>query len=140
MKIQYIWIMVFIFIFILFLVLIWTLNSQTIKFSEISTLKGNNESLEEIVYILKSSEDSLAFSEDDLSKLDFINHNFIVTRGWKLKEISYSKFNAFSKVKEKLVKITLYEEDGSNRFYIYKIGKIDIFLDEHFSNGGIVLE
>ncbi|MNJ65712.1 hypothetical protein D3C77_617420 [compost metagenome] len=88
--------------------------------------------------IVKSPED-LNVNNINLAAFDWHNHNLIITKGWELKRISYSTFQPFSRVKERLVRIVLHEQKGDLTYY-YRIKKVDIFLDEHYLNGGVTFK
>lgn len=118
---------------------LFVLKSQKITVKELGSVKGDRER-GMLVRILKSSDDAIHFDEINLDGFDWKNHNLIVTKGWKLKKVSYSTFQPINRVKEKLVKIVLHKQSDDNLLYYYQIKKIDIFLDEHYANGGITFE
>ncbi|GAA0135439.1 hypothetical protein YSY43_22790 [Paenibacillus sp. YSY-4.3] len=133
------WMMLLGFCCLLIISALFVLKSQKITVKELGSVKGDRER-GMLVRILKSPDDAIHFDEINLDGFDWKNHNLIVTKGWKLKKVSYSTFQPISNVKEKLVKIVLHEQNDDNLLYYYQIKKIDIFLDEHYANGGITFE
>lgn len=121
-------------------ILFYLFRLQQIGFDEVNSVKKLKES-DSLVHIVKSKDDEiLHYHGIDVPNMDWKKNNLILTEGWRLKRISFVNFSPFSRVKERLVTVKLDQKRKYDRVYVYKIKKIDIFLDEKFSNGGIFLE
>ncbi|WP_162944165.1 hypothetical protein [Paenibacillus aceti] len=94
-----------------------------------------------LVYIVKSKDDAiLEYHHIDLPEMNWEESNLVIAEGWRLKQILYVDFNPFIGGNERLVKVKLDKTSKSSRIYIYKIKKINIYLDERYANGGIFIE
>ncbi|WHX47280.1 hypothetical protein QNH46_14000 [Paenibacillus woosongensis] len=130
------WMMLLGFCCLLIISALFMLKSQKITFEELGSDKVDRER-GMLVRILKSPDAAIYFDEINLIGFDWKKYDLILTNGWKLKKVSYSTFQLISRVKEKLVKIVLHEQSHDNLLYYYQIKKRDVFLDEHYANGGI---
>lgn len=114
---------------IVFLYLIW---SQKIEFKEVKWVMKHKDGTS-LVYIVKSKDDAiLEYHGIDLPEINWEESNLVITEGWPLKQILYVDFNPFIGADERLVKVELDKTSKSSRVYIYKIKKINIYLDERY--------
>lgn len=113
-------------------------KNATISLVEVARISSAIELSGDWWFIVRDADDTkLVEYSIPIDGIDFSKHNLVISNGRKIDRMSFVRSHNFPYRLTHFAEVTFGKEQQDHTWIVYKLSKMDVYMDERFNHGNI---